>query len=222
VAELRIRLGISPANEHEEGGRKSDRFESALLQTISKTFKCKGRILARTSAASVDVDLKRRLNTRAKGRCADLRAETTFFLVIEEAHTAQLYRIVGMKVVLYNREIVFLERPQERRQHFKIRNRSFFTAVHFFEMWLFQLSLSSIVRPRYRQELERGTIALSTTKDRMGKSRLEEKIIKMDLIPLKESLTERPHSTAASHMHWRLECAIEISLWKVHKTISSA
>ena len=34
VAELRIRLGISPANDHEEGGRKSDRFESALLQTI--------------------------------------------------------------------------------------------------------------------------------------------------------------------------------------------
>ena len=33
---------------------------------------------------------------------------------------------------------------------------------------------------------------MSTTKDRMGKSRLEEKIIKIDLIPLKESLTEKP------------------------------
>ena len=48
----------------------------------------------------------------------------------------------------------------------------------------------------------------------MGKSRLDEKIMKIDLIPLKESLTEKPHSTAASHMHWRFECAIEISLWK--------
>lgn len=31
-------------------------------------FKCRGRMFARTSAASVDVDLKRRLKTRANGR----------------------------------------------------------------------------------------------------------------------------------------------------------
>ena len=40
---------------------------------------------------------------------------------------------------------------------------------------------------------------MSTTKDRMGKSRLEEKIIKIDLIPLKESLTETPLNCSITH-----------------------
>ena len=67
-------------------------------------------------------------------------------------------------------------------------------------MWVFQLSLSSMVRPRYRHEWERATDTLSTFKGKDGRVRLEEKAMKTDFKPLKVSLAERPHATAESHI----------------------
>jgi hypothetical protein len=37
---------------------------------------------------------------KAKGSCGDFKNPTTRFLLMTEAHTVQLYRIVGMKVDL--------------------------------------------------------------------------------------------------------------------------
>ena len=65
-------------------------------------------------------------------------------------------------------------------------------------MCRFQLSLSSIVRPRYTHELDLGTVILSTVNVRGGRLRFEEKIKNNDFAPLKVSLTERPQATTAS------------------------
>ena len=43
---------------------------------------------------------------KAKGRCADFKDPATRFLLIAEAHTVQLYKIVGMKFDLYSNEIL--------------------------------------------------------------------------------------------------------------------
>lgn len=84
-------------------------------------------------ASSVDVDLNWRPMAKAKGCCTDFKDAKTILLMVK-ARTIQLHKIEGMKVVLYSREIVFRERPQgDTQQHFKMRNRLFFTVVHFLE-----------------------------------------------------------------------------------------
>jgi hypothetical protein len=147
--------------------------------------------LARTRAASVEVDLNSRPKTSAKGRCEALREAITRFFLIAEAQTEQLYRIMGLTEELYRREIELRDKPQDSRQHFRMRKSIFLTALHLIEMCRFQLSLSSIVRPRYTHELDLGTVILSTVNVRGGRLRFEEKIKKNDFAPLKVSLTER-------------------------------
>ena len=71
-----ILSGISPAIRREDGGSRLTSVEINLLVTISTTFKCKGTMIARKRAASVEVDLNSRPMTRAKGRCAALREAT--------------------------------------------------------------------------------------------------------------------------------------------------
>jgi hypothetical protein len=163
--------------------------------------------LARTRAASVEVDLNSRPTTSAKGRCAALREATTLFFLTAEAQTAQLYRIMGITEDLYRSEIVLRDKPQDNRQHFKMRNSIFLTAMHLLYMWRFQLSLSSFVSPRYMHELDLGTVMLSTIRVRGGKLRFGEKIKKNNFAPLKTNLTERPQATNASHIVWRWEWA---------------
>jgi hypothetical protein len=90
-------------------------------------------MLAKMRAASVDVDLNSQPMANAKGRYADCRAAITRFPWIAETQTEQLYIIVGITVVLLRREIALRERPQDKRQHFRMRNKSFFfTAAHLF------------------------------------------------------------------------------------------
>ena len=92
-----------------------------LFSTVSTTLRCRGKILARMRAASVDVDLKSRPMANA-----NFRAAITRFLRMAEAQTEQLKSIVGITVDLYKREIALRERPQDNRQHFRMRNKSFF------------------------------------------------------------------------------------------------
>jgi hypothetical protein len=107
---------------------------------------------------------------------------------------------MGITEELYRREIELRDKPQDSRQHFRMRKSIFLTALHLIEMCRFQLSLSSIVRPRYTHELDLGTVILSTVNVRGGRLRFEEKIKKNDFAPLKVSLTERPQATTASHI----------------------
>jgi hypothetical protein len=90
LQEVRILSGISPAINREDGGRRAACEEINLLVTISTTFRCMGTILARTRAASVEVDLNSRPMTRAKGRCAALREAETHFFLIAAAQTEKL------------------------------------------------------------------------------------------------------------------------------------
>lgn len=113
VAALRIRLGISPTNNCEDPGSNSERAESERLATISSTFKCNGIMFASTRAASVQVDLNKRPMIKANGRWADLRDLTIFFLLVAEAHTEQLYSIVGMKEDLYKSDTVHGTDPKK-------------------------------------------------------------------------------------------------------------
>jgi hypothetical protein len=200
LQEVRILSGISPTMSREDGGRRAVCVEINLFVTISITLRCKGIILARTRAASVEVDLNSRPMTSAKGRWAALREATTRFLRIAEAQTEQLYRIMGITEDLYRSEIVLRDKPQDNRQHFRMRNNIFLTALHLIDMCRFQLSLSSIVIPRYKHELDLETVMLSTVRDRGGKLRFGEKVKKNDLAPLKANLTERPQATTASHI----------------------
>jgi hypothetical protein len=66
-------------------------------------------------------------------------------------------------------------------------------------MCRFQLSFSSIVSPRYKHELDLGAV-ISTVKVRGGKLCFGEKTKKNDFAPFKNSLTERPQATTASHI----------------------
>ena len=93
---------------------------------------------------------------------------------------------------LYRREFVLRDKPQDSRQHFRMRNSIFLTALHLFDMCRFQLNLSSIVSPRYKHELDLGTVMLSTIRVSGGKLRFGEKIKKNDFASLKTNLTERP------------------------------
>ena len=164
LQEDRILSGISPAISRVDGDRRLACVEINLLVTISTTFRCKGTMFARTRAASVQVDLNSRPTTSAKGRCAALREATTCFFLIAEAQAAQLYRIMGITEDLYRSEIVLRDKPQDSRQHFRMRNSIFLTAMHLLDMCRFHLSLSSIVSPRYMHELDLGTVILSTAK----------------------------------------------------------
>ena len=105
---------------------------------------------------------------------------------------------------LYRIEIVLRDKPQDSRQHFRMRNSIFLTALHLLDMCRFQLNLSSIVSPRYKHELDLGTVMLSTNRVRGGKLRFGEKIKKNDFAPLKTNLTERPQATTAYYLKMRM------------------
>ena len=105
---------------------------------------------------------------------------------------------------LYRIEIVLRDKPQDSRQHFRMRNSIFLTALHLLDMCRFQLNLSSIVSPRYKHELDLGTVMLSTIRFRGGKLRFGEKIKKNDFAPLKTNLTERPQATTAYYLKMRM------------------
>jgi hypothetical protein len=74
ASDARILAEIPPATCNDEGGRRAARVEMDLFSTVSMILRCRGRMLARMRAASVDVDLKRRPMVSAKGRWADFRA----------------------------------------------------------------------------------------------------------------------------------------------------
>jgi hypothetical protein len=58
-----------------------------------------------------------------------------------------------------------------------------------------------VVSPRYKHELDLGTVILiSSVKVRSGMLRFGEKTKKNDFAPLKTSLTEKPQATTASHI----------------------
>ena len=57
---------------------------------------CKGNKLARTRAASVEVDLNRRPMASANGHCAALRAAKFRYWIIADAQTEQLYGKIGI------------------------------------------------------------------------------------------------------------------------------
>jgi len=67
-------------------------------------------------------------------------------------------------------------------------------------MFWFQFSLSSIMSPRCKHELDLGTIILSSIKDKSGKLDFGEKVIKNDFTPLKTNLTKRRQTTTESHI----------------------
>jgi hypothetical protein len=106
--------------------------------------------------------------TSAKRRCAALREATTRFFPIAEAQIDQLYRIMGITEDLYRSEILLRDKPQDNRQHFRMRNNIFLTALHLLDTCRSQLRLSSIVSLRYKHELDLGTVMLSIIKDRGG------------------------------------------------------
>jgi hypothetical protein len=90
VSDFRILAEVSPAICNDEGGRRAARAEKDLFRTVSIILRCRGKMLARMRAASVDVDLNSRPIDNAKGRWADFRAATTRFLRMAEAQTEQL------------------------------------------------------------------------------------------------------------------------------------
>ncbi len=87
VSEARILAEVSPATCNDEGGRRAARAETDLFRIVSIIFRCRGKMLARMRAASVDVDLNSRSIDNAK---ADFRAATTRFQRMAEAQTEQL------------------------------------------------------------------------------------------------------------------------------------
>ena len=79
------------------------------------------------------------------------------------------------------------DKPQDNRQHFRMRNSILLTALHLLDVCRSQLNLSSIVSPRYKHELDLGTVMLSTIRVRGGKLRFGEKIKKNDFAPTYDS-----------------------------------
>ena len=125
LKEIRILSGIYPTISREDGGRRSACVEINLLVTISTTFRCKGTILARTRAASVEINLNSRPMTSVKGRCTDLREAKTRFSPVAEGQTKQCYRIMGITENFYRSEIVLRDKPQDNRKHFRMRDSIF-------------------------------------------------------------------------------------------------
>ena len=77
-----------------------------------------------------------------------------FLFFSADAQFEQLYNAVGKKTALYNRESVLRERPRVSLQHLAMTKSSFFAATHLFLMCAVQLSLVSMVIPRYLQREE--------------------------------------------------------------------
>ena len=94
ASDARILAEVSPSTCNDEGGRRATRAEMDLFRTVSMILRCRGRMLARMRAASVDVDLNSRPMVNAKGRWVDFRTAITRFLRMAEAQTEQLYSIV--------------------------------------------------------------------------------------------------------------------------------
>jgi hypothetical protein len=104
ASDARILAEIPPATCNDEGGRRAARVEMDLFRTVLMILRCRGRMLARMRAASVDVDLNSRPMVSAKGRWADFRTAITRFLRMAEAQTEQLYSIVGITRLFYIEE----------------------------------------------------------------------------------------------------------------------
>ncbi len=88
VGDLQMSATLTATRRNAEDGKLSADGPSALLVVISKIFRWRGVVLARTNAAGVDVVLQRRAIAMAKGHWATRSAFKTLFFPTAPAQTA--------------------------------------------------------------------------------------------------------------------------------------